>query len=280
MRLLLALPIALSLVSTGAFAQQGDEEDVHPFLTNKFMLNVGVFFPDKDLNISAGVNINLPEPDPRADLSNSVKLSESDSVGAFQFRWDFASRWWLDFEYFKTDTDVGIRLEKDLTWQDITFEEGSFINAGTELEVSRFILGRDFLSRPDQRLGVGIGVHWLDIKGFIEGEILTDEGDAIFARGDAKVSAPLPNINIWYMKSLTPRWAFVGRLDWLSASYDKYSGDFWNISAGFNFALTRNLGITARYQYFEIDVSVDDNDWNGNVEVIFDGPLVSLSATW
>lgn len=277
---ILALPIALVLVSTGTFAQQGYEEDAHPFLTNKFMLNVGMFFPDKDLEISAGADVDLPEPDPQRQASGAAKFSESENVGALQFRWNFESRWWLDLEYFNTDTDVGIRLDEDLTWQDITFKEGSFVEAGTELKVYRLVFGREILLKPDQELGAGIGIHWLDIKGFIQGEIPAIQGDAIFSRGDAKVSAPLPNINIWYMKSLFPRWAFVSRLDWLSASYDKYSGDFWNVSAGVNFTLTRNLGITARYQYFEIDVSVDDSSWNGNIEVVFNGPLISLSATW
>ena len=270
----------LALISTGAFAQQGDKQNLHPYLTNKFMFNVGMFFPDKHLNISAGADFNLPEPDPQLNIRRLLKLRESENVAALQFRWNFENRWWLDLEYFNTDLNESIRLKNDLIWQDITFQEGSFISAGLDLEVKRFILGREFLSRPDRELGAGIGVHWFDIEGFIEGEILTDQGERGFARGDADVSGPLPNINIWYMKSLTPRWAFIGRLDWLSASTGKYSGEFWNISAGVNFALTPNLGITARYQYFEIDVTVDASKWQGNIEIYFDGPSIFLSTTW
>ena len=100
------LLIILAPVSPGAFAQPMDEEGVHPLLTNRYMVNLGVYFPDKKLSLSADGSVDLPEPGPLEDFASSVRLGESESVGAFSFRWNYKNNWWLDIEYFKTDSAV------------------------------------------------------------------------------------------------------------------------------------------------------------------------------
>ena len=70
------------------------------------------------------------------------------------------------------------------------------------------------------------------------------------------------------------------RLDWLSASIDKYDGQIINASVGVNFAMTRHFGIGLSYNYFELDIGIKDAHWRGDAEIRINGPFVYLSATW
>jgi hypothetical protein len=70
------------------------------------------------------------------------------------------------------------------------------------------------------------------------------------------------------------------RLDWLSASIDKYDGTIINAAAGVNFAATRHFGVGLSYNYFELDIGIKDSNWRGRSESRIDGPYLYLSASW
>lgn len=117
----------------------------------------------------------------------------------------------------------------------------------------------------------------LDITAFIEGTIIINGGTAS-ARESVSESAPLPNIGAWYRYSISPRWAFRARFDLLSASVGDYEGLLVNASLGVNYQAFRHFGIGVAYNYFELDVSIKKASWRGDIEAIFDGPYVYVSA--
>jgi opacity protein-like surface antigen len=69
-------------------------------------------------------------------------------------------------------------------------------------------------------------------------------------------------------------------VDWFSADIGEYSGSLWNAAAGAEYQLSKNFGLSLAYQFFRIDVDVDSGNWKGAVEVSFEGPFVSVTATW
>ena len=85
---------------------------------------------------------------------------------------------------------------------------------------------------------------------------------------------------MWYRYSPNRRWAFTGRADWLSASIGDISGGILNLSAGVNVSLFDHLGIGLNYQYFQLDVSVREDDWRGDLVAAYDGPYLYLSGYW
>ena len=90
----------------------------------------------------------------------------------------------------------------------------------------------------------------------------------------------MPNIGAWYFYSWSPKWAFISRVDWLSASFEEYSGSLWNASVGVDWALFKHLGVRATWNYFKFDVDVDKGDWNGSAEISQNGPFIALTAHW
>ena len=92
--------------------------------------------------------------------------------------------------------------------------------------------------------------------------------------------APLPNIGAWYTWSWSPKWALLTRVDWLSLSFDEYSGSLLNTSVGVNWAISNHFGLSASWNYFSLDVDVDNSDWRGAAKITQNGPLIALTATW
>lgn len=53
-----------------------------------------------------------------------------------------------------------------------------------------------------------------------------------------------------------------------------------SFSIGVNFAMTRHLGIGLAYNYFEVDVGIQDKNWRGDADISVNGPFVYLTASW
>jgi hypothetical protein len=73
------LLIAACYVNPAAAQQAGD---YHPFLTNKFNLGVGAYFPDKNFNIRVDGSV----PDEEIDFDEALRHDTSDTTGSLTFR--------------------------------------------------------------------------------------------------------------------------------------------------------------------------------------------------
>jgi hypothetical protein len=125
-----------------------------------------------------------------------------------------------------------------------------------------------------------VGLHWLQIGAYIEGEMFLNDQSSGFRRESVSADLPLPNIGAWYWRSLSPRWLLTTHVDWFNASIGDYSGSLWNAGAGINFQAWEHVGFGLSYQYFKIDVDVDKANWQGNAELTQHGPFLAVSFNW
>ena len=269
--LMASAPFSLLAQSAGAY---------HPVLSSKFYLGAGAFFPDKNFKIRVGGRIEDPTRRGDIDFEEALKLDNSETTGALELRWRFGEKWSLSGQYWRISDSSTAVLTEDIEWEDVVFQEGTFASAGVGLDVARLFFGRSFSSGPQYEFGAGIGLHWLQIDAYIEGQIKTSLGDTERYRGSVDANAPLPNIGAWYTYSWSPKWALHTRIDWLSASIGDYSGALWNVSAAVNWAFSQHFGVTAAWNFFKLDVDVDKSDWRGSVESAQNGPYLALTAHW
>lgn len=267
----LSLLLALTPVAVQAQSQAG-----HPMLADKYLLAAGMFFPDKNLELQ----VNGTSPGELIDFDERFKTDASESTGAFTFHWRFGEKWELQGQYWKTSDSGSAVLEEDIRWEDVVLQAGSFVEASAGIDVARVFFGRKFSSGPNHELGLGVGVHWLQVEASLQAQLLSDLGDTEFYRDTATADLPLPNIGAWYTYAWSPRWALVTSVDWLSASVGDYSGGLWNAQVGVNWAVFKNVGFTASYNYFELDGDVTNSNWRGAVNVSQGGPFVALTASW
>ncbi len=268
--------ICLLLSAGPRSAEAQDDDSYHPYLSDRFNIGLGYYYPKKSLTLR--VDGSSTERD--IDFDESLKLDETEATPNLTFRWRMGEKWSLWGQYWQVSSAAGAVLDEDVQWGDVVFQAGTFAKGGFDVDIARVFFGREFLQRPGHELGIGIGLHWMQLGAYLEGQILTNQGDTEFYRGSVDADIPLPNIGGWYMWSWSPKWVFLARIDWLSASIGDYSGGLWNANAGINWQFSKHFGVGLSYQTFTLNVDVDKSDWHGKAEADQHGPMLSLTASW
>ena len=267
-----------SLLATKSYASDADA--VHPWLTGKYTVEIGIFYPERTARLKADASIEFnPDPTPLVDVGSQVTVSQSDSTFAAEFGWRFGRRWSMRMQYFDSVGSNSAVLDEDVHWEDLTFLAGTRATVGTEFELTRAVWDYTLDRSDNFDFGISAGFHWLHIRGFAEGLVETPDGPS-FRRDTVSVDAPLPNIGFVYVHSLSPRLAYRARLDWFSANIDPYDGIFVNASFGFNYKLSERIGLGINYNYISLDVGVDGDNWRGEVETTYDGLYTYIGVTW
>ena len=270
-----ALSLAALLSSAPLFAQEGSA--VHPWLEDDFVISLGTFFQREQFQIRVDGQV----PGREIDFNDATKLSKDHTTASLWARWKFGEKWSLSAQGWSNDNSAKAVLQEDVTWGDSVLKAGSNVGVGTNLDLIRVFVGREFFTDGDyHEFSAGAGLHWLQVGAFIEGEAFVNDQSTGFQRESVSADIPLPNIGASYWRSLSPRWLLTTHVDWFSASVGDYSGDLWNAGVGINYQPWEHVGFGLSYQYFKIDIDVDKSDWFGNVQLIQDGPFLSLNANW
>jgi len=254
---------------------EDESDDLHPFLTDGFSLDIGLFYPDREWDLR--VNGTIGGENGEIDFDEGLNLGNPDNIFAAEMAWRFKGRWSLLVQLFDSSDSTSTVLEEDIEWGDVVFGAGTGAVAGTDLNLARLFVGRQLDTSKYHDVGIGGGIHYLDIGASIEGTIIINGAQAS-ARESVGISAPLPNIGAWYRYSISPRWAFRTRFDLLSADIGDYSGLLLNASLGVNYQAFRHFGIGAAYNYFELDVSINRPNWRGDIEMVYQGLYFYASA--
>ena len=129
-------------------------------------------------------------------------------------------------------------------------------------------------------LALGFGVHAIDAGVLIAGEASIDDATTEFQSNSAGVSAPLPNLEVWYRYSPSKHWLLEAKLDWLSVSFDALSGGLTDLQASAHYNFTDHFGVALSYQYFSVDADVTKDVWTGAIDIAYSGPALSFNAYW
>jgi len=254
------------------------QSDVHPYMKDVFIVQAGAFLPQLSLDVS--VDGSLTGEHPPLDYEGAIGASSSDEIFAAELIWRFGEKWSLRTQYFSGGRTATKVLEEDVEWGDAVFQQGSFVSAGTSLDITRIFFARDFSNSPNHDFGIGLGLHRMGFDAFLTGDLIVN--GELFSAETRAVSAvaPLPNIGGWYAYSPSEKWVFDVRLDWLDATIGEYSGALINVAAGANYQLFKHVGIGVKYQRFSLKFDIDKSDWHGRLKLKYKGAYLYLSANW
>ena len=269
---------ALVLSSTpGALMAQ--DSDYHPYLSNSLTVSLGAMKSNNSFNVESDLGDDIGD---EIDFDDTLDVSDSSTFFNGQIKWKFGKekKWSVSGQYFSNNATGSTELTEDVKWDGLTFREGSFVESGVKLSVARLFFGRSFIKNDRNDFGIGVGIHTLKMKAFIEGEIEIDDETTEFQRGDVDVSQPLPNIGAWYHFSPAQKWLLHGRVDWIGASIGDYDGHMWNMNFGVNYQAFSHIGFDLSWQYFTLDVSVDSDDWTGGADMTYSGPVLAITGNW
>jgi hypothetical protein len=269
--------VALFVGGTMSLAAEA-QDGVHPHLTEKFSVDLGVFFPERKVTMSIDGPVIASGED--IDFEESFGLRKSDEIFSLNFGWRFGEKWQLGAQYFRSSGERGKVLQEDVEWNDIIFGQGTGIVAGQEFQLIRTFFARKFRSSHQHEFGLGLGIHWLELGASIEGNAVVNGVPAGIRRESVSADAPLPNIGAWYTYSFSPKWAFRARLDWLSAKVGEYDGTLINAALGLNYQVFEHAGLGLSYNLFDLDVNINKRGWHGNANTTYEGLFAHISFYW
>jgi hypothetical protein len=264
--------LSLLLMSNALLAQ---DYPYHPELSDSFTATLGAMRSQNSFTAQSGLGDEI-------DFDETLQVSKRTTFFNGQAKWKFGreNKWSFAGQYFSNNATGGVVLTDPVEWDGEIFQEGSFVESGVKLSVARLFFGRSLIKTDRSDLGVGAGLHNLKMELFIEGEILLNDGTTGVKRADVSASQILPNVGAWYNFSPARKWLLHGRVDWIGASIGDYDGHMWNMNAGVNYQAFDHIGFDLSWQYFNLNVEVDKDDWIGGADLTYSGPVLSITGNW
>jgi hypothetical protein len=280
LKIMISAVFLLSLSVGVASAQESDGSGkYHPFLSSAFQMGLGVYRPTKKNSLGAESSDD--------DIQESIDGTDSQTTAMLNIRWRYTENWSFQADYWKTSTESRDTLNQDFLNPigdgNELFEKGSFIGHGIDTSIARLFWGRSFNRTPSTDWGVGLGLHWMEIDAYVEGEIsvVGPSGETKeFRHEDTSVAAPLPNLGIWYTYSWSPKWIVLTRLDWLDVTFGEYSGRMLDASVGVNYQMSDHFGVGLAVNAFDLNVTVDTGTDKFDLETSQYGPRLNLTWNW
>jgi hypothetical protein len=275
----LSMCLSVLIVSSASGALMAQDSDYHPYLSNSLTVSLGAMKSNNSFKVESDLGDDIGD---EIDFDDTLNVSDSSTFFNGQVKWKFGNekKWSVSGQYFSNNATGSTELTEDVEWDGLTFREGSFVESGVKLGVARLFFGRSFVKNDQHDFGMGIGIHTLKMKAFIEGEIEIDDETTEFQRGDVDVSQPLPNIGAWYHFSPAQKWLLHARVDWIGASIGDYDGHMWNTNIGVNYQAFSHIGFDLSWQYFNLNVNVDSDDWTGGADMTYSGPVLAITGNW
>ena len=244
-------------------------------LTDKFVFSGGLFLPTKEVKIS----INGKSIDNDIDLGKAFNIKRYQSTYNLGFNWRFSRKWKLSADYFRMKNVKVAELKEPIEWEDYIFD--GEVEVGIDIGVLRTMVSRIISQGDKHELGVGIGFHVMPISIYIEGDATLigpdDEVTKDFERQSLSVTAPLPDIGLYYNWAPTSKWFFSADVDFLYIAIGDYKGWLWNFSRGVKYQIVDFFGVGVNYKYYSVDLEVDQGDevgdWQGSLRVSYSGPM-------
>lgn len=271
-----ALILILSSFAGAALAQ---DYEYHPAISDNFGAYFGAMRSSNSFKLESDV---IGDRGDDIDFNDRLDVSDHSTFFNGQLRWKFGNekKWSVWGQYFSNDAKGRAELEEDVEWEGLTFREGTYVEAGVKLAVTRLFFGRSFFKNAQNEFGLGVGIHNLDISAYIEGELVVDDETTGVQRARVGANQILPNVGAWYYYSPAKKWLLRGRVDWISANIGDYDGGLWNVAAGVGYQAWRHVGFDLSWQYFNLHLKVDSDDWKGRTKMTYSGPVLAMYFTW
>lgn len=270
--LALLASLLINLFSQAAVAQK--RKGIHPFLTDTFKGSLGWFSASNNTRIRVD-GPNNPGGD--IDFENDLNFDDKANVWLADFKWRFTQNFHLSMEYVSIKRDADAILDKDVSWDDLTFKQGTNVHSNFDIDVYRAFVGYSFLNGRQYELGAGLGLHLMRLSMDIAGQAFTNQGDYAYQSDSVSVLAPLPNIGVYGTYALSERFAISAKYDWMSANVNDYNGGITSASADLQYQWFKNFGIGLGYHYFKVDVEANKTDWHGAADYSYHGPKLFMT---
>jgi hypothetical protein len=274
MRGVAAIPLALALCAS-TFPMIASAEDAPSPLTDSFLLSLGSFTLDTDTEVRLDGDTSGGTP---VDWENTFGDSDSTRFRIDGF-WRFADRHKLRFLWFNRSRSQSADLDRDIEWGDVTYPVNARVEGEFDFDVYELAYEYAFLRRDSYEISGTFGLHYTDLAVALQGE--ADTGGGVIeadVREEASVGAPLPVIGLRGMWTLPYDLWIDASAQFFYLSIDEYDGSLQDYRVMLTWQPRKWAGIGIGYNRFEFDVDVDASRFQGSLNWVYQGPMLSYSV--
>ena len=245
-------------------------------LANRFSLGVGLFGPTLDTKVrldgSGGVVGTL------IDFESTLGMDENDRLPLVTGYYRFAKRHRMTFEYFRLDRNGSAVSDAPIRFGDVTFPANLPLSSFFNVDIYSFAYSYSVIHDRQMELAFSFGLQFQDLETGIAGSVgpglLAEEADAV---------APLPTFGGSYDYAINEKWIFTSMIGVFAIEIDlgddsDFSGEIVHVNAGIMWKAFENFGFAFQYNYFNIDVGINDPDWVGTLKYQYRGPVLAVSG--
>jgi len=270
-RILLA-SLALASAAMANAAQAGDALPV----LDDARLSVGWVLSKFDTNLQADGTVVSGSD---IDLDKDLNLDVSNGVAFIGGTWRPFKNHEFGFGYFSNNTDGTRKLSRDIIFDGVTYPVDSTVKADFNVDVYELSYTWWGMQKEDWALGLRLGLVGYSIDTSIT-LLLDSTGNDVGNSVSNSVSpnVPAPAIGAAWRWRVADQWRLKAEVGYFSANVGGVDGSVSYFNAGAEWFPWARWGLTANYTYQSIDVSVDNSQFNGNLDL--SSGLTSIGLTY
>ena len=273
----LIIPVSALLLGVGpAYADEEPEWRAWP-LGNKVGLQVGSFFANMETTVRVDATNGMLGS--QISFERDLGLDDSKTRPMVNAYWRFFERHRLDFYYFNLDRSGDSISSVDIRFGDQVFQANLPLQFFFDVEI--FNLGYSysllFDEKKDWSVGLALSFQELGVgmRGTVAGQPLeVSESDSVLA--------PLPTFTTRFAYALTPKWVLDASAGYFTIGIDfgdgELDGDIISTNVGVRWKPVDYLSFGLMYQFFEVDVDVDQSRLHWAIDYQYDGPALYVGT--
>jgi hypothetical protein len=281
-----AAPSSLAQSSSpgsGVILTSNDATPAQHLLNDKWVIQAGTFLLSSSVTSNLNGNANLEGKKVNFDQDFGGNGDVNVIRGGILWRWK--PRHHLVFQYFHNRITRTRTLDKDIAWGDYNFLANGAVSMKNTFTIYELSYEYAFLRKPTYEIAGSAGIHFVDQHLSLSGNATVTQSDgtvqsASFQTSSSHLPAPLPVIGVRGGWAFAPNWYLEGAAQVFKVKITDYDGSWWDLRGGVTWMYNRHVGISAGYEKFIVHVNVDKTNFNGSLNLSYQGLLANVTATF
>lgn len=241
---------------------------------NRFQASLGVF--SNQLSLEGRVDGRASHDGSERNFADALDIGDRRSVDLAELSWRPFERHEFSLRHYRDDRSRTVTLEETLRFDGRTFPVQAEFTGRAAFRALEF--GYTGWIHVDERSALGLEFGVLKLTGSLSlsGTIVIDEvGEA---DGEAAVTDSLhaPLIGVAGRWVAAPRLRAFAKVRAIALRYDGIDGTAFSATAGMEWFPWRSLGLVLQYTDTWVEGERNGPDFNGRMEVGFNGPQMLL----
>ena len=244
-------------------------------LAKRFLLGVGPFWARLDTQVR--LDSSSGQIGTVIDFESTLGMDENDVLPLLLGYYRFAKKHRLSFAHFRLNRNGEAVSDVPIRFGDQIFPANLPLSSYFDVKVTALSYSYSLIHDEKMELAFNVGLQFQDIEMGISGNL----GPGIISE-DTDIVAPLPTFGGSFNYAFNEKWVFTSSLGVFAIELDlgddtEFDGSIVQLNVGVAYNAFKNVGFALQYNYFRVDVDVEDPDWTGFLKYEYRGPVLGVA---